>query len=254
MGTQRHVSPRFSPPAAPKEAAGPGVQPGDPPLARGEPPLASHFHFSFLTASCTTSLYSKASRWAPPDQPLIRGGELNGTPNLSRAPPVLTIPPSWGHPAARGFSPHNPDPLMSGSQCGVQGLGTVTRTALWGSLSTCHHCGTPPVLSQPPSPAPGQVLASPEFGCWQGWCVSLVGVTIPAQHHSTGTPPQIPFGSRVPQLTAGTPPWGPGQGDTACGDSAVGTSQAPAQKSSSHPPRPGLLPTGSIGILRAGHR
>lgn len=74
-------------------------------------------------------------------------------------------------------------------------------------------------------------------GAW--WWLS-----IPAQHHLAGPHPQIPIGPRVPP---GTTPWGPGWGGTAHGDPAVGTSQAPAQKSLSPLPILVWCPPGASG-------
>lgn len=73
----------------------------------------------------------------------------------------------------------------------------------------------------------------------------VAALALPTQHHLAGTHPQIPMGSRVSQLTMGTPPWG--QGGIAHGDPAVGTTQAPAQKSPLPLPILGSCPQGASG-------
>lgn len=111
-GRQRHVSPRFIPPAVPEKAAGPGVHPGvvrpPPRWCGGRLPLASHFRFSFLTAaaSCTTSLYTPSIMMGTSGPATNPRGVPLSPPDLSRSPQALATPPDWGHPGCSwGFTP-----------------------------------------------------------------------------------------------------------------------------------------------------
>lgn len=80
----------------------------------------------------------------------------------------------------------------------------------------------------------------------------MAAVALTAQHRSPGTLPQIPSRSSVSQLTTDTSPRGPGRSVTARGDPAVGSSQAPSQKSLSLLPKLGSCPQEALGSWERG--